>query len=109
VIPTLARHGRAVSRRWPFTILLGVCLGWFGFVAGALAGAAFFVPQGSGLAGPPAVLGYGALGIAVGAVLGTLLASKLPEDRLAAASTVSAMLALAAAAFVVWRILTITG
>ena len=63
-------------------IILGVVFVFFmlvwGFVAGAYVGGRFFVPRGSGLAGPAIVLGYGVMGAGLAGVIGGLLAYFLP-------------------------------
>jgi hypothetical protein len=63
-------------------IVLGVVFVFFmmvcGLVAGAFVGGRFFVPPGSGLAGPAIALGYGLIGAGLAAVVGGVLAYVLP-------------------------------
>lgn len=57
-----------------FVFFMMVC----GLVAGTYVGGRFFVPPGSGLAGPAIALGYGIIGVGVAAVIGSVLAYVLP-------------------------------
>jgi hypothetical protein len=94
----------APRRRWPFVLLLLASLAWLGLVAGTAAGAAWFVPKGSGLAGPAIALGYGVLGLIAGVALGAVLAWKAGHGLLRASAAVAVVLALLTAGAVVWRI-----
>jgi len=91
-------------RRWPSVLLLLGSLAWIGLVAGTAVGAAWFVPEGSGLAGPAIALGFGVLGVGIGLVLGAVLGWKAPHGLLRAAAAVGVVLALLAAGLVAWRI-----
>lgn len=91
-------------RRWPFVLLLLASLAWLGLVTGTAAGAAWFVPEGSGLAGPAIVLGYGVLGLLVGVALGGVLGWRARLGLLRTAAAVAVVLALLAVGLVVWRI-----
>lgn len=84
-------------------LLLG-SLAWVGLVAGAAAGAAWLVPEGSGLAGPAEALGYGVLGLLAGLALGALLGWRAGDGLLRAATAIAVALALLAAGLIVWRI-----
>jgi hypothetical protein len=58
-----------------FVFFMAVC----GLVAGTYVGGRFFVPPGSGLAGPGIALGYGVIGAALAGIAGGLLARFLPS------------------------------
>lgn len=90
-------------RRWPCIVVLLGSLVWLGLVAGAAAGAAWLVPEGSGLAGPAIALGYGVAGAAAGLVLGAALAWRAGYGLLRASAVVAAVLALVAVGAVAWR------
>ncbi len=91
-------------RRWPFVLLLLGSLAWLGLVAGTALGAAWLVPEGSGLAGPAVALGYGVVGTAGGLVLGGVLGWKASIGALRAAAMAAVLLALLAAGLLAWRI-----
>jgi hypothetical protein len=95
-------------RRWPLVLLLLPSLAWLGLVAGTAAGAAWFVPEGSGLAGPAIALGYGALGAGVGIALAAVLGWRAGHGLLRTAAAVAVVLALLAAGLVGWRIVATT-
>jgi hypothetical protein len=63
-------------------IILGVVFVFFmmvcGFVAGTAIGVRFFVPPGSGLAGPAIAIGYGIMGTGLAGIAGIFLAWLLP-------------------------------
>jgi hypothetical protein len=65
-------------------IILGVLFVFFttvcGFMAGLYIGGSFFLPPGSGLAGPAIVLGYGVVGAGLAGVVGVALAYFLPPN-----------------------------
>jgi len=65
------------TRIW-IVLLLVPSLLVIGFMLGTMIGAKCCVPQGSGLAGPAIVLGYGVLGAGLALLTGILLAIKLP-------------------------------
>ncbi len=94
----------APHRRWPFVLPLLASLAWLGLVAGTAAGAARFVPAGSGLAGPAIALGYGVLGLLAGVALGAVLGWKGGHGLLRASAAVAVVLALLTVGAVVWRI-----
>jgi hypothetical protein len=89
---------------WPFVLLLFASLGWLGLVAGTAIGAAWFVPEGSGLAGPAIALGYGVLGLLAGLALGAVLGWKAGHGLLQASAAVAVVLALLTVGAVIWRI-----
>ncbi len=91
-------------RRAPWIVLLVPCSLWIGFVAGMMIGGRFFVPAGSGLAGPAIALGYGVLGVFAGAVLAGLLAWKLPARPLRLAAGIAILLSALAFAFIVFGV-----
>jgi hypothetical protein len=75
---------------------------WIGFGAGVLVAGRFFVPPGSGLAGPPIALGYGVLGaFALGALAAALAWKARPGVVKAAALTALALGCLETVAIVV--------
>lgn len=74
---------------------------WIGLVAGMMIGGRYFVPAGSGLAGPAIALGYGVAGAAIGAVLAALLIWRASVDLLHKLAWVAVVLGFAATAFVV--------
>lgn len=90
-------------RRWPFVVLLLGSFAWLGLVAGTAVGARWFVPEGSGLAGPAIALWYGVLGAVAGLAVGGSLVWKAAHSLLRAAAAVAVGLALLAAGLVVWR------
>jgi len=102
--PSSASSTPRPRRRWPFVLLLLGSLAWLGLVAGTAAGAAWFVPEGSGLAGPAIALGYGVLGVAAGLALGGLLGWKAGHGLLRATTAVAAVLALLTVGLIGWRI-----
>jgi hypothetical protein len=102
--PSIASSEPRPRRRWPFVLLLLASLAWLGLVAGTAVGAAWFVPEGSGLAGPAIALGYGVLGVLAGVALGAVLGWKAGHGLLRVATTVAVVLALLAAGVAVWRI-----
>lgn len=61
------------ERRVIWGVLLLVAAAFLGLAAGTAIGARFFVPAGSGLAGPAIALGYGLVGVAITSVLAGLL------------------------------------
>ncbi|MEN3974428.1 hypothetical protein [Emcibacter sp. SYSU 3D8] len=75
-------RGKRIALGVVFVIFLVLC----GLVAGTFVGGRFFVPPGSGLAGPAIALGYGLLGAAVAGVAGGLLAYFLPPKWLLGAA-----------------------
>jgi hypothetical protein len=81
-------------------LLLIPCLLWIGFVAGMMIGGIFFVPAGSGLAGPAIAFGYGAMGALAGSVLAGLLAWKLPARPLRFAALTALLLSVLVLVFV---------
>ena len=101
--PPTAPPGPRPRRRWPWVLLLLGSLAWLGLVAGMAVGAAWFVPAGSGLAGPAIALGFGLLGAAAGLALGGALAWKGAHALLRAAAAVAVVLALLTAGVVAWR------
>ncbi len=94
----------APRRRWPLVLLLLASLAWLGLVAGTAVGAAWFVPEGSGLAGPAVALGYGVLGLLAGVALGAVLGWQAGHGLLRVATAAAVVLALLTVGAVVWRI-----
>jgi hypothetical protein len=84
-------------------VLLVILLVCPGFVAGALVGTAF-VPAGSGMAGPPIVLGWGVGGLVLAAVTGLVLARRLPGPALRAALVIAFLMTSLAVAWVAYRV-----
>ena len=66
-----------ISMKFLWRAILVASLAAVGMCAGAFLGATYLVPKGSGLAGGAMVLGYAALGIAVCAIVGLVVASQL--------------------------------
>ena len=64
-------------RRGLWGALLVASLLWIGLVTGVVVGGQFFVPAGSGLAGPAIALGYGIAGAIVAGVLAAVMARSL--------------------------------
>lgn len=93
----LARPPSPRQRRALWATLAVLCSFWIGLVAGTLAGALFFVPADSGLAGPAIALGYGIGGALAGAVLGGIVARRLPPRRLRRAAVAIIVVAALAA------------
>lgn len=87
--------------RVPWVLLLVLCWLWLGFIAGMIIGGRFFVPAGSGLAGPAIAFVYGVGGTLLGAVLAALLSWKLPARPLRLAALGSTLLAGVATALLV--------
>lgn len=100
----MATSTTAPRRRWPFVLLLLASLAWLGLVAGTAVGAAWFIPAGSGPAGPAIALGYGVLGFLLGLALGVVLGWKAGHGALRTATAVAVLLAVLTAGLVVWRI-----
>ena len=94
-------------KRWPWILLLLTSLAWIGLAAGTAIGAAWLVPEGSGLAGPVIALGYGVLGAVSGLILGTLLGWRASFGFLRAAAIVAVVLALLLASLAGWRFVTV--
>ena len=91
-------------RRAPWLALLVLCSFWVGLVAGTAMGAWFFVPAGSGLAGPAIALGYGVGGGLASAVLAGVLGRRLPTRLLRRSAMVALTLAGLAALAVGYRL-----
>jgi hypothetical protein len=90
----------------PWTALLVLCSFWIGLVAATAVGARFFVPAGSGLAGPAIALGYGVAGALAAAVLAGVVGRRLPTRLLRRSAMVALALAVLAALAVGYRLLT---
>ncbi len=78
-------------------------------MAGTAIGALFFVPAGSGLAGPAIALGYGVVGALAAAVLAGMAARRLPGRPLRRSAVVVLLLAVLAALAVGYRLVTQPG
>lgn len=85
-------------------MLLVLCSLWIGLVAGMAIGGLFFVPAGSGLAGPAIALGYGAMGAIAGLALAIVLALKLPVRPLRVAAVIALVLSALAVLFIGYRV-----
>jgi hypothetical protein len=85
---------------WGTLLVLG-CF-WLALVAGTAIGA-FFVPPGSGLAGPAIALVYGLLGAGVGVGLGLAVAWRCSPRLVRAVAAAVLLLGLAAAGWIGWR------
>ena len=94
------------QRRAPWIALVVLCSFWIGLVAGTAIGAWFFVPGGSGLAGPAIALGYGVVAALAAAVLAGVLARRLPGRSLRRSAVVALLLAVLAALAVGYRFVT---
>ena len=79
---------------------------FLGFAAGTFIGATFFVPPGSGLAGPAIALGYGVVGLVIALVGGVILARKLAPAQLRMALLIAGVLALLVFALLTYRFMT---
>lgn len=79
---------------------------FLGLVVGTFIGGVFFVPPGSGLAGPAIALGYGLVGLVVALVGGVVLARRLAPASLRKALLIAGMLVLLAVAFLTYRFVT---
>lgn len=86
--------------------LLGIgfvlVLGFLGLFAGTMVGS-FFVPPGSGLAGPAIALGYGVMGMALALVSGILVTRRLNVTQLRAALIWTAVVAMLVGAWLAYR------
>jgi len=91
-----------------------VLIGWFliilmafiGFVIETAIGS-FFVPEGSGMAGPATALGYGFVGLLIALVAGSFMMKKLPFEILRVALYITAFAALLACGFIIYRIIVV--
>ena len=79
---------------------------FLGLFAGTFIGSVFFVPPGSGLAGPAIALGYGFVGLVVALVGGVVLARRLALAMLRKALLIAGILVFLAAAFLTYRFVT---
>lgn len=95
----------ALSKGWLgfFFVLL---LSFLGLVAGTTIGGVFFVPPGSGLAGPVIALGYGVLGLVIALAGGIVLARKLHRERLRRALLGAGLVSVLVLAFLTYRFMT---
>lgn len=87
--------------RFVFSVATGICA----FGLGTWLGGRFFVPAGSGLAGPPIALSYGLLAAGAACLGAMLLAGRLPARQLRLAALLTGTLALALMAVVAGRLL----
>ena len=71
--------------------------------AGTFIGATFFVPQGSGLAGPAIALGYGVVGLVIGLVGSVILVRKLDRPQLRVALLIAGVATLLVGALLTYR------
>lgn len=98
--------GAAPSRGvWGSLLVLGLI--WLGLVGGTAVGAALFVPEGSGLAGPAIALGYGVAAAVAGIVAGALVAWRARPGTVRAVAKPVLLLSLVAVAVLAWRIATL--
>ena len=79
---------------------------FLGLAAGTFIGGAFFVPPGSGLAGPAIALGYGFVGLVAALVGGIVAARKLSRPKLQKALLIAGILVLLTAALLTYRFMT---
>lgn len=86
-------------------VLLILLMGFSGFWLGALIGAAFLVPVGSGLAGGAIVFMYGLLGAGMSVVAAFVLAWRLRLSTLRTLLVVFGIVALAAMAWLTYRVM----
>ncbi len=93
-------------RRWPLVVLLLCDFAWLGLVISSAAGARWWVPKDSGLAGSVIVLGYGVLGAGIGLTLAGLLGWKAPDQLLRPVTWTTTAVALAVAGWLVLRLFT---
>lgn len=92
----------AIRSRVLLGVLLAVTLALPGLIVGAAVGAVFFVPAGSGLAGPAIALGYGLVGALLAVASAAALGRWLPLQALRwtlAGSTIVAFLGLCLVAY----------
>ncbi len=101
--PASARRPRRVL----WAVLLAASLAIVGLAAGTAFGARFFVPEGSGLAGPAIALGYGFVGALFGLIAAGLLVWKAPPAILRRAAIASLLLAAVTIGLVTWRAATL--
>ena len=85
-------------------IALVALLTCIGLVAGLAVGAAFFVPAGSGLAGPAIALMYGLGGGAVALIGGVITARRLEQQALLRALLITIVLVVAIAVWIGFRL-----
>ena len=87
-------------------VLLGIgfilVLGFLGLFVGTFVGS-FFVPSGSGLAGPAIALGYGVMGLALAVVSGFFVTRKLNVAQLRSALIWSGSVAMVVGAWLAYR------
>ena len=88
------------SRRW-WGVLLVISFLWLGLLAGMALGARFFVPAGSGMAGPATALYYGLEGAVVCGLLSGLVIRKLEARQLRFLALVCATLSILSFAYIV--------
>jgi len=82
--------------------LLILALIWIGLLGGTLVGAVFFVPDGSGLAGPAIALGYGVGAAAAGVVAGGLVAWRARPETVRAVARPALLVSLLGVAVLGW-------
>ncbi len=87
--PASARRPRRVL----WGVLLAASLAIVGLAAGTALGARFFVPEGSGLAGPAIALDYGLIGVLFALIAAGFLAWKAPPAILRRATIAALLLA----------------
>jgi hypothetical protein len=90
-------------RRGLWTTLLVVALLWIGLAVGTAVGGWYFLPPGSGLAGPAMALGYGVIGAVAAGVLAGVLARTLPVRLVRGIAIVALLLDAASVAFGAYR------
>ncbi len=96
---TASRHRRRAL--WGLVLAAGLAV--VGMASGTALGARFFVPEGSGLAGPAIALGHGFVGALLGLIAAGLLVWKAPPAVLRRAGLAALLLALATIGLVAWR------
>jgi hypothetical protein len=92
------------ARRGMWLAVLVCCTALAGFFAGTAVGGRYLVPAGSGLAGPPAALGYGLLAAFVAALAAGVLGRRMPATRLRAVAVCALLLVVVVGAWLVYSV-----
>lgn len=95
------------AHRALWVVILFLAMSWVGLCVGMGIGARFFVPAGSGLAGPAIAFGYGMLGGAAGAITAGLLAVMASGTVVRTAATIALAPAILLIGFVAYRVATL--
>jgi len=97
----------ASERRASWVLLLAASLLWTGLCTGMAIGAAYFVAESSGLAGPAIAFGYGMLGAAAGAILTGVLAVAASTAVVRLSAKIALVPAILLVGFVAYRFATL--